>query len=61
MEKSFIKEAGSILADAERLAFGLLVFGYPAVNLLLFFFLCDEFQVLHLKLLRQSSQNPFVF
>jgi hypothetical protein len=43
MEKSFIKEAGSILANAERLAFRLLILGYSAVNLFLFFFVRNEF------------------
>ena len=61
MEKSFIKEPCSILANAERFAFHFLVLGYSAVYLLLFFLFCYEFQVLFLKLLRQSSYNPFIF
>lgn len=61
MEKSFIKEAGCILANTERFAFSFLILSDSVVNLLLFFFLGYEFKMLFLKLLRQASQDPFVF
>jgi hypothetical protein len=60
MEKSFIKEASSILANTERLTFGLLILSNSVVNLLLFFFLSYELKMLFLELFRQASQNPFV-
>ena len=61
MEKSFIKEAGSVLTNAKRFAFGFLILCDPVVYLLLFFFLRYEFQVLLFELFGQASQNPFVF